>query len=121
MIDSVKVSFQMCQVNQLTAGRSLTANIALVKNNAQFGARVAASLSGASRPNSASDCNRRAVVIGGIAVDTVARPAPEIQLSAASSTPGSVARSVGGVAGTLDSASYCCMLLLCCHVLVVCW
>ena len=44
MIDSVKASFQMFQVNQLTAGRSLTANIALVKNNAQFGARVAASL-----------------------------------------------------------------------------
>jgi len=36
--------FLLDKVNQLTAGRSLTANIALVKNNAQFGARVAASL-----------------------------------------------------------------------------
>eukprot|EP00658_Telonema_sp_P-2_P033653 TRINITY_DN24656_c0_g1_i1.p1 TRINITY_DN24656_c0_g1~~TRINITY_DN24656_c0_g1_i1.p1 ORF type:complete len:355 (+),score=86.89 TRINITY_DN24656_c0_g1_i1:57-1121(+) len=43
--------FLLDKVNKLTAGRSLTANIALVKNNAEVGAGIAVELSKLENPN----------------------------------------------------------------------
>jgi hypothetical protein len=140
--------FLLQRVNELTRGASLTANIALIKNNARVGAEIAVALSrltaqvgkyisagcrlghivfanlksfpfpfwsaqavrggvspapaAAARallpsPSSAEAAAATVVVVGGNALDLLARPSPGTPLRQFTSNPGTVARQWGGV------------------------
>lgn len=108
------------RVNELTKGRSLEANIALVKSNAVVGAKVAVELSKV-RTNEVlislisydskylsqirsnqkvlfekSDTSQSPLVIGGAVLDTIAKPSPGTNLQMETSNPGIVKQSWGG-------------------------
>lgn len=96
------------RVNEITEGASLTANIALVKNNAKVGSKIAKKLSEIRREkmtkytsihssSSHQTEDGRIVVVGGSIVDFYAKISEEdIQLNGAT-YPGNVRQSFGGV------------------------
>ena len=111
--------FLLKRVNELTQGASLTANIALIKNNARVGAQIAVELAALgsaapaaplarapsarsvrAQPTSAAVPPRAmplpALVCGGNALDLLARPAPGTPLLSFTSNPGSIGRQWGG-------------------------
>ncbi|XP_029010236.1 uncharacterized protein zgc:136858 isoform X2 [Betta splendens] len=108
--------FILQKVNELTEGKSLQANIALIHNNARVGSRIACALSkqmterrfngkihhqGKPLPNSGSDI----VVVGGINVDFIAKGKTKT-LHFGQTNPGSVCQSFGGVGRNIaDSLS----------------
>jgi len=118
--------FLLARVNELTGGNSLTSNIALVKHNAQVGASIAVAYAEhakrrASQPVEAPTVGPSSriqvsggpdlstgeggpLVIGGVALDAIARPNNGIKLVMESSTPGVVEMSVGGVGGNIARA-----------------
>ncbi|XP_037834240.1 pseudouridine-metabolizing bifunctional protein C1861.05 isoform X2 [Kryptolebias marmoratus] len=106
--------FILQKVNELTGGKSLQANIALIHNNAKVGSQIACALSKQMRertPNglinhpenlsAASDV----VVIGGINVDFIAKGKTKT-LHFGQLNPGSVCQTFGGVGRNIaDSLS----------------
>uniref|UniRef100_A0A3Q3T1L6 Zgc:136858 n=2 Tax=Mastacembelus armatus TaxID=205130 RepID=A0A3Q3T1L6_9TELE len=99
--------FILQKVNELTKGKSLQANIALIRNNARVGSQIACALSkqmserklrsrtlhcGKRSLNSESDI----VVIGGINVDFIAKGKMKT-FHFGQTNPGSVCQSFGGV------------------------
>ncbi|XP_029992046.1 pseudouridine-metabolizing bifunctional protein C1861.05 isoform X2 [Sphaeramia orbicularis] len=99
--------FILQKVNDLTKGKSLQANIALIHNNAKVGSQIACALSKLRnkkesrdtaqcvqklRPDSKSDI----VVVGGINVDFIAKGKTKT-LHFGQTNPGSVCQSFGGV------------------------
>ena len=112
-------------MERTTEGRSLKANVALVLNNAAVAARVAVAYAGLQKPDdsggsssstdtsssraaisssSSSGGGRQAsiVAVGGAVVDLIARSA--VPLVDASSNPGSLRTSYGGVARNVSEA-----------------
>ena len=109
--------FLLERVSQLSGGDSLASNIALVKHNAEVGAKVAVAYAAElvqARPGAASQAPQAPLptadgqyviraelpppegaaesvplVVGGIGVDAIARPSQGLQLVMESSTPGS--------------------------------
>ncbi|KAJ1947421.1 hypothetical protein FBU59_001876 [Linderina macrospora] len=116
--------FLLKRVVELTAGASLTANIALVKNNARVGSQIAASLAsmmpgsfGARRSystaarrlkHSGKHGTRPLVVVGGSAIDVMSRidSSFESMPITSSSYPGAVHTSVGGVGQNMARAAH---------------
>ncbi|XP_042351382.1 pseudouridine-metabolizing bifunctional protein C1861.05 [Plectropomus leopardus] len=105
--------FILQKVNELTAGKSLQANIALIHNNAKVGSQIACALSKqtAERKTThhhgkhASDSESDVVVIGGINVDFIAKGKSKT-LHFGQTNPGSVCQSFGGVGRNIaDSLS----------------
>ncbi|XP_076083091.1 uncharacterized protein LOC143054088 isoform X1 [Mytilus galloprovincialis] len=105
--------FVLQRVNEMTQGSSLTANIALVKNNAIVGSQIARKLSdirsykpviistSRHRPQSNDTGDSRIVVIGGSIVDFYAKISSQnIQMNGAT-YPGNVRQSFGGVGRNL--------------------
>ncbi|XP_074656548.1 uncharacterized protein LOC141909812 [Tubulanus polymorphus] len=102
--------FILRRVNELTAGKSLLANIELIKNNADVGSKIAVELSRLqngdkdparsrrSRKNTSKKSHRRPVVIGGSIVDFVTKIEAETFKKDGGTYPGSIKRSYGGVA-----------------------
>ncbi|KAM9377238.1 uncharacterized protein KZ484_009591 [Pholidichthys leucotaenia] len=99
--------FILQKVNELTQGKSLRANIALIHNNAKIGSQIACALSkqmnertlknykhhpGKHSSNSETDI----VIIGGINVDFIAKEKTKT-LHLGQTNPGSVSQSFGGV------------------------
>ncbi|KAM8974460.1 uncharacterized protein RCH25_019869 [Pelodytes ibericus] len=106
--------FVLQRVNEITGGKSLEANIALVKNNAKVGSRIAVALSKVWTPkggvrkqcghldeNEAPRDNPRPVVIGGINVDFIAKAAGSTMVFGGQTNPGQVHQSFGGVGRNL--------------------
>ncbi|KAJ2886342.1 hypothetical protein FB639_001593 [Coemansia asiatica] len=93
--------FLLKRVAELTGGSSLAANIALVKNNAMVASQIAKSLS---RTHGA----RPLLVIGGAAIDVTARidAAVDAKHTLATSYPGTVHTSVGGVGQNISRAAH---------------
>lgn len=89
--------YLLLRIAELTEGRSLAANIALVKNNATVGSRIAVQLAEIQKENRAFSSGGRAVVVGGCSVDSIGFPKPSSTLTPATSTPGLVKESAGGV------------------------
>eukprot|EP00455_Lapot_gusevi_P004886 TRINITY_DN12039_c0_g1_i1.p1 TRINITY_DN12039_c0_g1~~TRINITY_DN12039_c0_g1_i1.p1 ORF type:complete len:443 (-),score=171.46 TRINITY_DN12039_c0_g1_i1:189-1415(-) len=108
--------FLLHRVNQLTKGASLTANIALIKNNAKVGSQIAVELSKVqksqikrrnkeasvtSSPVSAQlnkgEPVHKAVVVGGNALDILAKPKPGQQIQQFTSNPGNLIRQWGAL------------------------
>ncbi|XP_062318123.1 uncharacterized protein zgc:136858 isoform X1 [Osmerus eperlanus] len=100
--------FILQKVNELTKGKSLQANIALIHNNAKVGSQIACALSDCMRKKgtpaavqlkeieNVSDPKSNIVVIGGINVDFIAKGKTE-KLVFGQTNPGSVCQSFGGV------------------------
>ncbi|XP_077325404.1 uncharacterized protein LOC143960560 isoform X2 [Lithobates pipiens] len=107
--------FVLQRVNELTGGRSLESNIALVKNNAKVGSRIAAALCQIRKPKGSTrkgphqrerqenDANQesRPVVIGGIIVDFIAKATQDKMEFGGQTNPGQVHQSSGGVGRNL--------------------
>uniref|UniRef100_A0A3B5A4W4 Pseudouridine-metabolizing bifunctional protein C1861.05-like n=1 Tax=Stegastes partitus TaxID=144197 RepID=A0A3B5A4W4_9TELE len=102
-------------VNELTDGKSLQANIALIHNNAKVGSQIACALSkqmnertlkGKTHLSRKLSSNTKSdVVIGGINVDFIAKGKTETLLFG-QTNPGSVCQSFGGVGRNIaDSLS----------------
>uniref|UniRef100_A0AAQ6ILB1 Carbohydrate kinase PfkB domain-containing protein n=1 Tax=Anabas testudineus TaxID=64144 RepID=A0AAQ6ILB1_ANATE len=96
--------FILQRVNELTKGKSLQANIALIHNNARVGSQIACALS-----KQMSETKLRTVllqvVIGGINVDFIAKGKTKT-LQFGQTNPGSVCQSFGGVGRNIaDSLS----------------
>ncbi|KAJ1876974.1 hypothetical protein H4R99_004467 [Coemansia sp. RSA 1722] len=127
--------FLLKRIVELTGGASLTANIALVKNNAMVASQIAKSLSSmnksASRPFATGHLQRRGhstqrrvvsrakfsgthsehplLVVGGAAIDVTAQidsAADGAKHSLATSYPGTVHTSVGGVGQNVARAAH---------------
>jgi len=125
--------FLLERVAAISGGDSLESNIALVKHNAEVGAKVAVAYAaellqhrhgltsqGPQAPHPTVDGKyviraesppdgdeSMAMVVGGIGVDAIARPSQGMQLVMESSTPGQVEMSVGGVGGNIARALAC--------------
>ncbi|XP_054886592.1 uncharacterized protein zgc:136858 isoform X3 [Poeciliopsis prolifica] len=106
--------FILQKVNELTQGKSLQANIALIHNNAKVGSQIACALSkqmGEQRSKSQAQHpgkppnDSEVVVIGGINVDFIAKGKTKT-LQFGQTNPGSVCQSFGGVGRNIaDSLS----------------
>ncbi|XP_029951701.1 pseudouridine-metabolizing bifunctional protein C1861.05 [Salarias fasciatus] len=99
--------FILRKVNELTQGKSLQANIALIHNNARIGSQIACALSKQTSENTLNkqtyspgklpaDSKSDIVVIGGINVDFIAKGKTKT-LHFGQTNPGSVCQSFGGV------------------------
>ncbi|XP_036376219.1 uncharacterized protein zgc:136858 [Megalops cyprinoides] len=98
--------FILQRVNELTQGKSLQANMALIRNNAKVGSQIACALSEQQRRKRSVASPRlkeqktrvhpEAVVIGGINVDFIAKGKTQ-KLLFGQTNPGSVCQSFGGV------------------------
>nr|XP_057942316.1 uncharacterized protein zgc:136858 [Doryrhamphus excisus] len=87
------------RVNDLTEGKSLQANMALISNNAKVGSQIAcalAKLGKKRKPGSASQSHSGIVVIGGMNVDFIAKGKRKA-LEFGRTNPGSICQSYGGV------------------------
>lgn len=122
--------FLLRRIAELTGGASLAANIALVKNNARVGARLAVDLAArlrkretaaaasttttsavakargadASPAPSMRHVVGRPIVVGGALVDVLCRPAPDIPFTLRTSNPGTARSSFGGVGRNIAEA-----------------
>lgn len=100
--------FILQKVNELTKGKSLQANIALIHNNAKVGSQIACALSKwAHEKKSKTKWNQKsdAVVIGGTNVDFIAKVKTKT-VRFGETNPGSVHQSFGGVGRNIaDSLS----------------
>ncbi|KAM3609143.1 uncharacterized protein V6R79_010192 [Siganus canaliculatus] len=108
--------FILQKVNDLTKGKSLQANIALIHNNAKVGSQIACALSKQlcdrqlknkthHHGKSSSDTESDIVVVGGINVDFIAKGKTKT-LRFGQTNPGSVSQSFGGVGRNIaDSLS----------------
>ncbi|XP_044211407.1 pseudouridine-5'-phosphate glycosidase isoform X3 [Thunnus albacares] len=105
--------FILQKVNELTEGKSLQANIALIRNNAKVGSQIACALSkemNKRKLRNTSDHHGKksesdVVVIGGINVDFIAKGKTQTLLFG-QTNPGSVCQSFGGVGRNIaDSLS----------------
>ncbi|XP_070687002.1 uncharacterized protein [Pempheris klunzingeri] len=106
--------FILQKVNDMTKGKSLQANIALIHNNAKVGSQIACALSkqmnerqlrGKTHPHGKHSSESDIVVIGGINVDFIAKGKTKTLLFG-QTNPGSVCQSFGGVGRNIaDSLS----------------
>ncbi|XP_069619371.1 uncharacterized protein [Ranitomeya imitator] len=106
--------FLLSRVNEKTGGKSLDSNIALIKNNAGVGSRIAVALSKIQKPKGGGRkelrhrtkseeqmSDSRPVVIGGINVDFIAKAARDKMEFGGQTNPGQVHQSFGGVGRNL--------------------
>ncbi|XP_077567312.1 uncharacterized protein LOC144192131 [Stigmatopora nigra] len=90
------------RVNQMTEGKSLQANMALIRNNAEIGSQIACALSKRLKKRKSQkvpqnkESSSKIVVIGGINVDVIAKGKTKT-LQFGQTNPGSVFQSCGGV------------------------
>lgn len=106
--------FLLSRVNKITGGKSLDSNIALIKNNAKVGSRIAVALSKIRKPKGGGRkelrhhertedkmSDSRPVVIGGINIDFIAKAAQDKMEFGGQTNPGQVHQSFGGVGRNL--------------------
>ncbi|KAJ7329105.1 hypothetical protein JRQ81_015279 [Phrynocephalus forsythii] len=102
--------FLLRRVNELSRGESLKANIALIKNNARVGSRIAVALNRIQRAQEGRDSSHwndnksplpRPVVIGGINVDIIAKAKDAAIQYGGQTNPSTVRKSFGGVGRNL--------------------
>ncbi|KAF7224087.1 transcript variant X2 [Nothobranchius furzeri] len=106
--------FILQKVSDLTQGKSLQSNIALIRNNAKVGSQIACALSKQVREKTSKSlisqpgkvtADSDVVVIGGINVDFIAKGKTK-ELQFGQTNPGSVVQSFGGVGRNIaDSLS----------------
>ncbi|XP_069715135.1 uncharacterized protein [Phaenicophaeus curvirostris] len=105
--------FMLQKLNELTDGKSLDSNLALIQNNARVGSCIAVALSKLQKARRKGNLPRREdtnppqpVVIGGINVDFIAKAQNPVILGGGQTNAGRVRRTFGGVGRNLAGA-YC--------------
>ncbi|KAJ3095311.1 hypothetical protein HDU97_007040 [Phlyctochytrium planicorne] len=114
--------FLLDRIKNVTAGKSLQSNVALIRNNAMVGSQIAKSLSSLSRPSSQAftsypSSSRRSIIpthlrpliIGGTVLDITSRPSnPKAMTGGGPSTshPGKVMMGSGGVGRNVAEACF---------------
>ncbi|XP_053112226.1 uncharacterized protein LOC128327452 [Hemicordylus capensis] len=102
--------FLLQRVNELSSGESLNSNIALIKNNARVGSRIAVALNKIQRAQGRRDGSPqkgnasavpRPVVIGGINVDFIAKAREPALVVGGQTNPSTIRQSFGGVGRNL--------------------
>ncbi|XP_062445770.1 uncharacterized protein LOC134148060 isoform X3 [Rhea pennata] len=100
--------FLLQKINELTNGKSLDSNIALIQNNARVGSCIAVALSKLQKATKKGKLPQREdippskpVVIGGINVDFIAKAQSSVILGGGQTNAGIVRRSFGGVGRNL--------------------
>jgi len=94
--------FVLKKINHLTKGDSLKSNISLIHNNVRIGAKIAIEISNLQRKKE-SDMHQ-VIVMGGSAIDIVAKPISGKPLLLGTSNPGTCVESDGGVARNICEA-----------------
>ncbi|XP_009820713.2 uncharacterized protein LOC104265083 [Gavia stellata] len=100
--------FMLQKLNELTDGKSLDSNLALIQNNARVGSCIAVALSKLQKARRKGNLPRREdttppqpVVIGGINVDFIAKAQNRVILVGGQTNAGRVRRTFGGVGRNL--------------------
>eukprot|EP00075_Anas_platyrhynchos_P013880 XP_027303133.1 pseudouridine-metabolizing bifunctional protein C1861.05 isoform X2 [Anas platyrhynchos] len=100
--------FMLQKINELTNGKSLDSNLALIKNNARVGSCIAVALSKLQKatrngnlPRQEDTTPPQPVVIGGINVDFIAKAQNPVILGGGQTNAGRVRRTFGGVGRNL--------------------
>ncbi|NXF33591.1 YOW5 protein, partial [Nyctibius bracteatus] len=100
--------FMLQKLNELTSGKSLDSNIALIQNNARVGSCIAVALSKLQKARRKGNLPRQEdttllqpVVIGGINVDFIAKTQNPVILDGGQTNAGRVRRTFGGVGRNL--------------------
>ncbi|NXW93132.1 YOW5 protein, partial [Alopecoenas beccarii] len=100
--------FMLQKINELTDGKSLDSNLALIQNNARVGSCIAVALSRLQKARRKGNLPRREntiapqpVVIGGINVDFIAKALNPVILGGGQTNAGRVRRTFGGVGRNL--------------------
>nr|XP_047935190.1 pseudouridine-metabolizing bifunctional protein C1861.05-like isoform X4 [Anser cygnoides] len=100
--------FMLQKINELTDGKSLDSNLALIKNNARVGSCIAVALSKLQKATRKGNLPRQEdttppqpVVIGGINVDFIAKAQNSVILGGGQTNAGRVRRTFGGVGRNL--------------------
>ncbi|XP_009286629.1 PREDICTED: pseudouridine-metabolizing bifunctional protein C1861.05 [Aptenodytes forsteri] len=100
--------FMLQKINELTDGKSLDSNLALIQNNARVGSCIAVALSKLQKARRTGNLPRREdttspqpVVIGGINVDFIAKAQNPVILDGGQTNTGRVRRTFGGVGRNL--------------------
>ncbi|KAM9639435.1 uncharacterized protein ACIBXB_013868 isoform 3-T3 [Morphnus guianensis] len=100
--------FMLQKLNELTDGKSLDSNLALIQNNARVGSCIAVALSKLQKARSKGKLPQRKdttppqpVVIGGINVDFIAKAQNPVILGGGQTNAGRVRRTFGGVGRNL--------------------
>ncbi|XP_014792695.1 PREDICTED: pseudouridine-metabolizing bifunctional protein C1861.05-like isoform X2 [Calidris pugnax] len=100
--------FMLQKINELTDGRSLDSNLALIQNNARVGSCIAVALSKLQKARRKENLPQREdttppqpVVIGGINVDFIAKAQNPVILGGGQTNTGRVRRTFGGVGRNL--------------------
>ncbi|NXV12778.1 YOW5 protein, partial [Cepphus grylle] len=100
--------FMLQKLNELTDGRSLESNLALIQNNARVGSCIAVALSKLRKARRKGNLPRQEdttppqpVVIGGINVDFIAKAQNPVILGGGQTNTGRVRRTFGGVGRNL--------------------
>ncbi|NXJ59633.1 YOW5 protein, partial [Rostratula benghalensis] len=100
--------FMLQKVNELTDGRSLDSNLALIQNNAKVGSCIAVALSKLQKARRKGNLPQREdttppqpVVIGGINIDFIAKAQNPVILGGGQTNIGRVRRTFGGVGRNL--------------------
>ncbi|XP_075285480.1 uncharacterized protein LOC104338287 isoform X2 [Opisthocomus hoazin] len=100
--------FMLQKISELTDGKSLDSNLALIHNNARVGSRIAVALSKLQKarrkgnlPHREDTTPPQPVVIGGVNVDFIAKALNPVILGSGQTNAGRVRRSFGGVGRNL--------------------
>ncbi|XP_061300909.1 uncharacterized protein LOC133264864 isoform X1 [Pezoporus flaviventris] len=100
--------FMLRRLSELTDGKSLDSNLALIQNNARVGSGIAVALSKLQKARRKGNLPRREdttppqpVVIGGINVDFIAKAQNPVILGGGQTNAGGVRRTFGGVGRNL--------------------
>ncbi|NXI52275.1 YOW5 protein, partial [Chloroceryle aenea] len=100
--------FMLQKLNELTDGKSLDSNLALIQNNARVGSSIAVALSKLRKAGRKGNLSRQEnttppqpVVIGGINVDFIAKAQNPVILGGGQTNAGRVRRTFGGVGRNL--------------------
>ncbi|KFR02454.1 hypothetical protein N306_11420, partial [Opisthocomus hoazin] len=100
--------FMLQKISELTDGKSLDSNLALIHNNARVGSRIAVALSKLQKarrkgnlPHREDTTPPQPVVIGGINVDFIAKALNPVILVLGQTNAGRVRRTFGGVGRNL--------------------
>ncbi|XP_065497754.1 uncharacterized protein LOC135992483 isoform X1 [Caloenas nicobarica] len=100
--------FMLQKINEITDGKSLDSNLALIQNNARVGSCIAVALSRLQKarrkgklPQRGNTIAPQPVVIGGINVDFIAKALNPVILDGGQTNAGRVRRTFGGVGRNL--------------------
>jgi len=94
--------YLLLRINELTKGKSLSANISLIKNNVKIGSKISVEVSVYDSLNvKESDVKRRISIVGGCSIDRLGKPEKNLPVILNTSTPGKWLQNFGGVGSNI--------------------